>query len=488
MEETNNIPEERLNSSEKQGNTANSRNSDCSNDNETGRKIKEEALDTFQTPKQIPEQVHMNPVDTTPSERNLQHIERMEEAFEDGYDTDKEIGPFWGATHIEGEQDPEERPLESINGAGNADGNMPTVGESSGGSAEESAHGSADRKKTIGITIDEILSKKAKWIELELRLRLLSTTGSKRIKANRLHERWGIRRFDTIEEANAAKAKLPKKKKVIDTLKTFPGTAKWLQLLPNSVAVQEPANPTFRQPRAPTIKAEHAAFVPKKYEFDETFEVPLFMGTTERTVRDQRGKIKLDAMTGRPQKTIEPRMKGQVNEAFKKKHKLSSNSKPWEFVDAFFPFHEDKSTDGKDHFSFEKITRWTNHKAILAGAGETTYKDFKPFTTREIRQHFGIYVLHGIQPSMRVEYKFRSQRQDPVSGNDFVNRSFGANAERRHKHFKAFLACVDPSILTPNRDKYPNWKVRALIKWINKISPEAWSCAMQIAVDEMTMR
>jgi len=30
--------------------------------------------------------------------------------------------------------------------------------------------------------------------------------------------------------------------------------------------------------------------------------------------------------------------------------------------------------------------------------------------------------------------------------------------------------------------------VKALIKWINKISPEAWSCAMQIAVDEMTMR
>ena len=150
MEETNNIPEERLNSSEKQGNTANSRNSDCSNDNETGRKIKEEALDTFQTPKQIPEQVHMNPGDTTPSERNLQHIERMEEAFEDGYDTDKEIGPFWGATHIEGEQDPEERPLESINEAGNADGNMPNVGKSSGGSAEA--------KKTIitAITIASV--------------------------------------------------------------------------------------------------------------------------------------------------------------------------------------------------------------------------------------------------------------------------------------------------------------------------------------------
>ena len=67
---------------------------------------------------------------------------------------------------------------------------------------------------------------------------------------------------------------------------------------------------------------------------------------------------------------------------------------------------------------------------------------------------------------MRVEYKFWSQRQDPVSGNDFVNRLFGPNAERQHKYFKTFLACVDPSILTPNHGKYPNWKVQALIKCI----------------------
>ena len=281
----------------------------------------------------------------------------------------------------------------------------------------------------------------------------------------------------SVEEANAAKTKLPKKKKIINIMKTFPAAAKWQQLLPNSTAVQEPANPTFRKPRAPTIKAEHAAFVPKKYKFDETFVVPLFTGTTEKSVCDCRGKPRLDS-NGKPLEEKEPRMKGHVNEAFKKKHKLSSSSKPWDFVDSFFPFHEDKSNDSKDHFSFEKIPRWTNHKATLAGAGESTYKDFKPFTTREIRQHFGIYVLHGIQPSMRVEYKFRSQRQDPVSGNDFVNRSFGPNAERRHKHFKAFLACVDPSIKTPNQDKFPNWKVRALIKWINKILPEAWSCAM----------
>ena len=145
MEETNNIPEERMNSSEKQGNTANFRNSDCSIDGEIGRKIKEEALDTLQTPKQIPEQVHMsriNPVDTTPSERNLQHIESQEAAFENGYDSDGNKGIYWGATHLEGDQDPEERPLKSLQPrASNVEGNKDkeTGRKNSGRSANGSA-------------------------------------------------------------------------------------------------------------------------------------------------------------------------------------------------------------------------------------------------------------------------------------------------------------------------------------------------------------
>ena len=36
------------------------------------------------------------------------YLKKMESAFEEGYDTEEEIGPFWSATHHEGEQDPEE--------------------------------------------------------------------------------------------------------------------------------------------------------------------------------------------------------------------------------------------------------------------------------------------------------------------------------------------------------------------------------------------
>ena len=32
----------------------------------------------------------------------------------------------------------------------------------------------------------------------------------------------------------------------------------------------------------------------------------------------------------------------------------------------------------------------------------------------------GIYVLQGLSPSPRVEYKFHRQIDDPVNGNDYV--------------------------------------------------------------------
>ena len=47
-------------------------------------------------------------------------------------------------------------------------------------------------------------------------------------------------------------------------------------------------------------------------------------------------------------------------------------------------------------------------------------RDFKDFSTNEIRQGFGLYVLQGLCPSPRVELKFHSQQQDKVHGNDFV--------------------------------------------------------------------
>ena len=114
-------------------------------------------------------------------------------------------------------------------------------------------------------------------------------------------------------------------------------------------------------------------------------------------------------------------------------------------------------------------------KATLAGAGPdgAIYKDFKPFTQKELRQHIALYIFNGLAPSPKIEAKLKPQRNDVIHGNDFIYQSFGPNAERRHRHFKCFFACQNPVIDLPPRNWYPNWKICPLIQWINFISTQA---------------
>ena len=86
-----------------------------------------------------------------------------------------------------------------------------------------------------------------------------------------------------------------------------------------------------------------------------------------------------------------------------------------------------------------------------------------------------------------MEYKFQPQSKDSVHGNDFIYHSFGPNAERRHRHFKNFLAIQDPAIDIPPRNKYPNWKVRPILLWMNYIFKMAWLLGVCFAIDEMTI-
>ena len=103
-------------------------------------------------------------------------------------------------------------------------------------------------------------------------------------------------------------------------------------------------------------------------------------------------------------------------------------------------------------------------------------------------RHFGIYMSNGVAPSPQVSMKFQSQEDDQANGNDLVFRVLGYNAQRRHKHFKAFLSLQDPTMVVPNQDSFPDWKVRPLLQWINHIGPLVWLLGMNISVDEMTMR
>ena len=96
-----------------------------------------------------------------------------------------------------------------------------------------------------------------------------------------------------------------------------------------------------------------------------------------------------------------------------------------------------------------------------AGKDGSMCKDFAPFFLRELRSHFGLYVLQGLSPSPRIEYKFKPQSEEPVNGNNYMYQSFGQrmNREQQHKHFKAFLSFQDPTMIVPSRELLLNWKV-----------------------------
>ena len=98
-----------------------------------------------------------------------------------------------------------------------------------------------------------------------------------------------------------------------------------------------------------------------------------------------------------------------------------------------------------------------------------------------------LYVFHGVAPSPRIENKFNLQLVYNVHGKEYIYKSLGTNAERRHRHFKAFFATQDPVIDPPKRGIFPNWKVRPMLTWPNYIYALIWILGLVFLVDEMAM-
>ena len=111
------------------------------------------------------------------------------------------------------------------------------------------------------------------------------------------------------------------------------------------------------------------------------------------------------------------------------------------------------------------------------------YPDFTPFTNDALRQHISIYMIQGLDPAPQVSMKFKSQQEDDINGNDFINRPLGPGAVRRHKHFRRFFATQCPVKASPSRSSRPNWKIDPFLAWINSISKKAWRLGKIISTE-----
>ena len=91
LDESNNILEERIDTSENQENNGNTKNSDHGNLAESdgiSLNIKEEVVQAFQSAQKPAKNTEPSPLVITPKRRDLSHIGIMEAAFENGYDND----------------------------------------------------------------------------------------------------------------------------------------------------------------------------------------------------------------------------------------------------------------------------------------------------------------------------------------------------------------------------------------------------------------
>ena len=74
LQESDTPQKERINLTGNEGIKSDIPNSDTVINDDIGLQIKDEALEGLHTPKQVSEQININQVNTTPIQRNLQHM------------------------------------------------------------------------------------------------------------------------------------------------------------------------------------------------------------------------------------------------------------------------------------------------------------------------------------------------------------------------------------------------------------------------------
>ena len=299
----------------------------------------------------------------------------MEDRFDLGYNSDEQVGPFLDAVEEESDQVLDEKEVT------NEDDNIMTEPNDENEAEERQEEPSMPPQSIdVFIPIEDGLLEKMKVSELrnELNIRELSTRGLKielrdRLKqalADKVHVR------KTKPQPNQQKKKSTGKKKEISEVgKDFPVSARWEVLTPDIQQAVEPSNPTFFQARAPTVAVEDAAHVPSKYNFSKyKFDIPDFTGTREERKKLRGGQLAKE-------KVKVPIRKGFMKPSVQKKLKLTPYSLPHEWVNVSIPFGKNVQSVKKDNgdkrkedmLSIDLLTKWTNIKGTMMGAGDSIY-------------------------------------------------------------------------------------------------------------------
>lgn len=188
--------------------------------------------------------------------------------------------------------------------------------------------------------------------------------------------------------------------------------AKWVELRHHQERVAEPnqQHPSLVGPTVPEGQAKDP-----KYNFNEQFDRPLFTVLATVVKRNSKGRPVFDRQ-GRLMHEQVIREDGCANLDWLQKNKLTEKSQPSDWINALLPLKK-KTGDSPSTVSIDEWTSYTNLWAILMNAGSSIYSgEFKPFTPQELRRFIALYILQGLSPSPQVKMKFAPQAMDKING------------------------------------------------------------------------
>lgn len=374
---------------------------------------------------------------------NIGHNDEKVALFDAGYDSDGYQGPFYDA--VMGDKELDHYYEDNVR------------------EDQVEAPSAASPQLELPAQPEFILTKeyadtlKVSELKTHLGMRGLSKSGVKRDLLARLHKAIddNVPVIDrdsttTVVTATPSDPLLPNDK---DGWHSSP---KWMPLVQNPVPLNDDRPDWARPPTEP----HDMAFIPHDYfNFNETFDRPLFKETSpvwQRTISKKNDRVRKDGR-GNARYFSCIRDKGCASVIWMEKHGLGVDSSPVDWINALFKI---EGTNAPYPSLFHQWNAWTNVNAILGNVGlGGIYPNFTPFSVDEIKSHLALYILNGLNISPRVEWKFRSQCEDPVNGSDLCYDIFGKNSTLRHREFKNLFAIQDPVSNVSPRSLAPNHKV-----------------------------
>ena len=103
------------------------------------------------------------------------------------------------------------------------------------------------------------------------------------------------------------------------------------------------------------------------------------------------------------------------------------------------------------------------------------YPSWKPFSLDEFKKINALYKYQGLNPSLRIDMKFKYQAEDPLQGSDLCSKIFGVGAETRYKQWEALVTLQCSKKPVPPKTTHPNFKVDPFLKHMQKLLWKHWA-------------